>query len=80
MLHKKFMNKLIKYPHGESVKDLLIRDKKNLAKGVALRNCFLRPYYEKWKRVDNEFENTFEPILNNAYSNMEKAIINTVCS
>ena len=38
---------------GESIYDALLRGDKNVAKCIALRNLFIRPYFNRWKRAND---------------------------
>ena len=38
---------------GESIYDALLRGDKNVAKCISLRNLFLRPYFNRWKKANN---------------------------
>ena len=43
----------INVERGLSIYDALIKGDKNVAKCIALRNLFIRPYFNKWRRLTN---------------------------
>ena len=52
-----------KFICGYNTKNAMMNDKHFLLKGIVLKNCCIRQYYDKWRNV-NEIENEKENTLN----------------